>query len=81
MWVDMPVILSSELAVKSCHVSNKAEMVEAGGGRKGESLGKDRGLRGGKGMAGEFDDGGNLGRVGIVSMGVVGWLVWGMERV
>ena len=65
-----------ELVGKSYHVSNKAEMIEAEGGRKGEAFGKDRGFRGGEGMRG-IDNRDNLGGVGVVSMDGGWWLVWG----
>ena len=52
----VPVTFPLELVGKSCCVINKVEMVEVGG--KGEVFGKGR-----EGMAGEIDDGDNLGVV------------------
>ena len=63
-----PVIFPPDLACKGCCISNKVEMIGAGGGGKGEAFGKDRGFRGGEGMAGEIDDRDNLGGVRVVHM-------------
>ena len=79
MGVGVPMIFPLELVGKSCYVSNKTEVVEADGGRKGEAFGKDRHFRGGKEMAREIDDGGNFGGVGVVSIvgdGMVGMGGW-----